>query len=446
LDYLDLARFAVEIAQNEGASASEAYLLDADSLTIEVAEQRLDTLKLAKDTGIGLRVISNSGTVGFAYSTTMEQNEIRHLVKQALNNSRKSFHDEFHKLPQLMPSVPAMELLDPKLSSMTVEDKIQMARDLENAARATDHRVTKAERCIYQDAQYKVYLANSNGLALQYRAGYCGLYGSILAAETGDVQSGMALDYTRNYDELDPERVGREAAEQAIKLLGAKSIKTAKVPLILSPYVSANFLSVLVPSFSADAVQKGKSIFQGKLQEKVVSSMVTITDDGTLTGGIATAPFDGEGVPAQRTILLNRGVLQGYLYNSYTAARDGAVSTGNGVRNSFKSVTEVGPTNIFIEAGEIHPDQIICEVENGFYVTSVMGLHTANPISGDFSLGAAGVWIKNGKVSHAVRGVAIAGNILDLFSKVEAVGSDLRFFGSQGAPTLRISNITVSGD
>jgi len=188
-----------------------------------------------------------------------------------------------------------------------------------------------------------------------------------------------------------------------------------------------------------------RSLLKNKVGRKVASSLISLVDDGRLDGGIATAPADGEGVLSQRTDLIRDGVLQGYLYNTYTAGRDGVSSTGNGVRHSFKGGPEVGPTNIFIKPGVRKPGDIISEVRDGFYVTSVMGMHTANPISGDFSVGAAGVWIKNGEFAQAVRGVAIAGNILDLMEGIDAVGDDLRFFGSQGAPTVRINQITISG-
>lgn len=445
MDYLELAKFAVAEAQAHGAAGAEAYLLDADAMTIEIAEQELETLKLAKETGIGLRVISKSGAVGFAYSTDIDRNEITKIVTQALDNSGKSFIDKHHHLPGAAKEPGRMmELLDPRLTAMPVEEKITMVRRLEQAAKQFDSRITKSERCVYQDAQYGVALANSNGLSHYYRAGYCGLYGAVLASQDADTQAGMGLSYKRYVNKLDPEAVGREAAYQAVLLLGAKNIGTTRTTVILSPYVATNFLSLLIPSFSADSVHKGKSMFGGKMGERIFTANLNIIDDGTLAGGIATAPIDGEGVSTQYTSLITDGILSGYLYNVYTAAKDGVASTGNGVRNSFKSMTDVGPTNIYIKAGDKEPENLTGEVEEGFYITNVMGLHTANPISGDFSLGASGVWLKQGRFVHAVRGVAIAGNILDLFSKVEAVGSDLKFFGSKGAPTLRISDVTVS--
>lgn len=445
MQYLDLAALAVKEAKKQGAFSAEAYVLDAKSLTIEVANQALETLKFANDTGIGVRVISPEGCVGFAFSTNIDTASLSTVVGQAIANGQYSFADKFNIFPTACQAGPELKLLDPKIAAVSVEDKIEMARQVEAAARNEDSRVRRTERCVYEDMEYGVALANSHDLAVQYRSGYCGLYGVVLAEQGSDVQTGMGLSHVRDFDMLQPAVVGQEAAKEAALLLGAKSIGTTRAALVLSPYVASNFFSVLIPALSADAVQKGRSLFKNKVGQTVASSLISLIDDGRLDGGVATAPVDGEGVPTQHTELITDGVLRGYLYNTYTAGRDKVLSTGNGVRHSFKGGPEVGPTNIFIKPGLKKREQLIKEVKDGFYVTSVMGMHTANPISGDFSVGAAGVWIRDGQFTQAVRGVAIAGNILDLLGEVDAVGDDLRFFGSQGAPTVRISKITVSG-
>ncbi len=443
MDYLQIAGRAVDIAQSIGGHAAEAYVLDAKSLTVEVANQEIETLKLSEEMGIGIRLFSRQGTVGFAYSTSLDNLEA--LARQALDNSRNSHADKFNVLPEKPQNIPEMKLLDEKIAATSVEEKINMAKQVELAARQADKRVKRTERCVYEDAEYGVALANSQGLAAYYRSGYAGLYGMVLAEEDGDVQSGMSLNYTRDFAALDPKIVGEEAARDAGLLLKAKSVATTKATLLLSPYIATSFFAILIPALSADAVQKGRSLFKGKVGQKVVSPLVTLIDDGRLHSGIASRPVDGEGVPTGQTELIVNGVLQGFLHNTYTAAKDDVASTGNGMRSTFKSMPEVGPTNLFIHSGTARRDELISGIKNGFYVTNVMGMHTANPISGDFSVGAAGVWIKDGQFTQAVRGVAIAGNILELFSQVDGIGDDLRFFGAQGAPSMRISNITVSG-
>jgi PmbA protein len=179
--------------------------------------------------------------------------------------------------------------------------------------------------------------------------------------------------------------------------------------------------------------------------ERVAAAGVTLIDDGTYPTGIGSAPFDGEGVPSGKTVLVESGVLQGYLYNTYTAKKEGKASTGNAVRASFKTTPSVGTTNFYLKPGNQAPEELVREVSNGLYVLEVMGMHTANPISGDFSIGAKGVWIENGVLSRPVRGIVIAGNVIELLKQVDAVASDLRFFGSRGAATFRVTGLTVSG-
>ncbi len=445
MDYLSVAGDAVQIACKVGAYQAEAYVLDAKSLTIEINDQKMETFKFANDVGIGIRIISKEGRVGFAYSTDINAGELKNLALKALNNSRKSFMDKYNSLPEYIPVSSQMALVDKKIGSVSVEEKIELAKQIEIAARRYDQRIQRTEHCAYEDAEFGTALANSNGLNIYYRSGYCGLYGIFLAENDSDIQTGMALNYVRDFDKLDPVAVGEEAAKDAVLLLGAKRIRTTKATLVLSPYIVTNFFSILIPALCADAVQKGRSLFQHKLGKKVAASLISLIDDGKMSGGIATGPVDGEGVPTGETNLIVDGVLHTFLHNHYTAAKDNVRSTGNGVRNSFKGMPEVGPTNIYIKPGDVTRDTLISQVQNGFYVTNVMGMHTANPISGDFSVGAAGVWIKDGEMTHAVRGVAIAGNILDFLGDVDGVANDLRFFGAQGAPTIRISGITISG-
>lgn len=445
MEYIEMARAAVKEAEGLGAYTAEAYVLDARSLLVEVLNQEVETLKLANDTGVGIRVIDRDGRMGFAFSTSVDRASLREVAGQAIANSHNSVADKYNVLPPPTPASPLANLVDPTIARTPVEAKIGLAKAAEAAARTADRRVRRTERCAYEDAEYGVALANSHGLAAHYRSGYCGLFAMVLAEEDGDVQSGMGLAYIRDFAGLDPQAVGREAAGDACRLLGAKRIETTKATLVLSPYIASNFLGILLPALSADAVLKGRSLFRDKLGAEVASPLLTLVDDGRLAGGIAAAPVDGEGVPTRRSELIAGGILTGYLHNTYTAGRSGTVSTGNGVRHSFKGLPEVGATNVFIAAGATDCRQLIADVKSGFYVTSVMGMHTANPISGDFSVGATGIWIENGEFTRPVRGVAIAGNILELLAGVDAVGNDLRFFGPHGAPTLRIGRITVSG-
>ena len=440
----ELARQVVDKAQGLGADQSEAFLIMSKDLTIDVREGSVETLKLAEDRGLGVRVFKN-GRVGFAYTSNLGNSAVDEIIRQALANSDKTSPDEFNFMPKPGGPYTPLNLFDPEIQKVSVEEKINIAKTLEKSAKGVDKRIAITERSSYFDAEYEVTLANSLGIASSYRGAYCGGYADVVAEEDGDSQTGFAISMILNFKDLDPEKVGREAAEKAVRKLGAKTINTQKAVIVFDPYIATSFLGVIAPALSAEAVQKGKSLFGGKVGRKVASEKITIVDYGSMPGGIASAPFDGEGVPTTKTVLIGSGELKGYLHNTYTAAKDGVLSTGNGTRSSFKSTPEVGATNFYIEPGDINPDNLINDIGAGLYITDVMGMHTANPISGDFSVGAAGIRIENGRFTKPVRGVAIAGNILELLNNVEGVGSDLTFFGGKGSPTLRISGMTVSG-
>ncbi|AGL02035.1 TldD/PmbA family protein [Desulfoscipio gibsoniae] len=442
--YKEYAENAVHKAMQSGAAMAEAYISNSKELDIEVRNGTVETMKLAEDRGMGIRVFQD-GKTGFAFTTDLGDVAVDGAVRQALANARFAEPDLHRLLPQPAPSYPDMDLYDPAIRAAAVEEKIDMARTMENEARAADARVSIIESSTYQDGEAEVTLVNSHGLSLHYGGAYCGMYITLVAGEGEDSQTGFAMNFSLRYADLDPAALGKQAAGRAVRMLGARPGATRQAAVVLEPYVATGFLGLLAPALSAEAVQKGRSLFAGKVGQQVASEQINIIDDGTLPGGIASAPFDGEGVPTSRTVLVQNGKLQCFLHNIYTAAKDGVLSTGNGVRGSFKGTPEVGTTNFFIEPGDKTAEQIIGDISSGLYVTEVMGLHTANPISGDFSLGASGLWIENGKLAYPVRGLAIAGNIMEMLGQVDAVGSDLQFFGGRGAPTIRVSRMSISG-
>lgn len=444
INFEDLAENVVSKARNRGVDQAEAFLIKSKDLSIDVSGGKVETLKLAEDRGLGLRVF-RQGRIGFAYTSDLRDTAIDTIIDQAIANSDKTSQDEYNKMPEQSGDYQDLQLFDREIQQVPEEQKIEFAKTIENAAKQYDKRITITERASYFDAEYELYIANSLGINAGYKGGYCGCYADLVAEENGDNQTGFALKMSLKYKDLDPVKIGKEAAEKAVRKLGAQTIGTQKAVVIFDPYVATNFLGVISPALSAEAVQKGKSLFEGKIGQKVASSKINIIDDGALPDGISSAPFDGEGVPTSKTILVENGELKGFLHNTYTAAKEGVKSTGNGIRSSFKSTPEIGTTNFYIAPGNITPDELIKDISLGLYVTDVMGMHTANPISGDFSVGAAGILIENGKLTRAVRGVAIAGNILDLLKEIEGVANDLTFFGGTGSPTLRIAKMTISG-
>lgn len=440
----EMAVDLVRAALAKGASAAEAYLAEEEELVIEVRDERVEDLKIARERGIGLRVLQGQ-RLGFAYVTGWSPASFARLAEEAVANAGAASVDPYYTLPPPAVYAQDLDLYDQQMEEVPLAAKIDLALALERAGRDYDPRVRLTESCNYEEHRFRVVLANSQGLVAAYRGSNCGLEAVLVASANGDNETGFHFQYSLKYAALNPEEVGRKAAAKAVQMLGARPITPRRVPVVMDPYVAVNFLGVLAPSFSADAVQKGRSLLADKLEQRVGGRSVNIVDDGLLPGGLASAPFDGEGVPSRRNLLVEQGVLRGFLHNSYTAAKAGTVSTGNAARGSFRSIPTVGTTNFYLAAGDAAPEALLGQVSTGLYLTQVMGMHTANPVSGDFSVGAAGCLIEHGKLTTPVRGITVAGNILDILEAIEACGHDLTFVAGRGAPSILVGRLTISG-
>jgi PmbA protein len=446
---MDLIPTGKEILQRTlrtEVDCAEVYLLSSRATTIEVKDQKIDAFVSSASCGAGLRVLRGN-RIGFSFASLSDGSEVDELIRNAVTASEFTEPDVNNRLPS-EGSLPTedLSLFDPDLSAIREEEKIDRAMALERVARELDSRIKVIRKAATKDSEYEVAILNSKGTEVSYRGTGCSASIMLMADDGRHQEMGWDSDFNRFYKELDVTTVGRRGAENALQLLGAKPTPTRKVPILLTPLTAVGFLEVLASTFSANAVQKGKSLFRGKIGKQVAAGLVQIIDDGLLKAGAATAPVDDEGVPMQRKYLIRDGVLQGFLHSSYTAAKEGVTSTGNAVRSGYSSIPHVGTTNLYIERGEHKKEELLHSMQEGLIVTEVMGMHTANPISGDFSVGISGLWVEKGKPSHPVRGGAIAGNLIELLKKVEGVGEDLRFFGSVGSPSLLIGNISVSGE
>jgi PmbA protein len=350
-------------------------------------------------------------------------------------------------LPDPQPAPPLTGLFDGGLENIDPQRKVQFALDLERATVGRDPRVKRVSDAVYSDGSLHVELANSRGLRANFDRSVA--YGTVeaIGERDGEMQSGFAFTYGRSLAGLAPEAAASEAVDNAAGLLGARPHPTARVPVVLHPHAAAMILGVLGGSFSADAVLKRRSLLKDRIGQPVASSSVSIVDDARLTGGLASRPFDGEGTPSRRTPLVSDGILQRYLHNTYTGMRTGEQSTASAVR-SYKSVPEVGVSNLFLEPGSISREALVARVQDGLHVSQLHGLHTVNPVSGDFSLGLHGHWIRHGSLAEPVREMTIAGNLIGLISRVAAIASDLRFIfagGFCGSPTILVEELPVAG-
>lgn len=434
----------LERVRSFGVDAAEVFLRSSASTSIEVKEGAVDAFERAEEAGVGLRVL-HGGRLGFAFATDLSDGSLNDLVRAAVTNAKNTDPDPFQAIPEAKGGYSSPDIYDPELESLTDKEKIERVIAMEREAFGVDPRIRRIRRAQAGFSVSETMIANTNGALISYKATACSSSIEVVAEEKGESQAGWDFDVSRFYRRLEIEAVARRAAQKAINLLGAKAIFSVKAPVILDRTVASEILSIMASGLSAENVQKKKSLFMGKLGRDVFSSLITVVDDGLLSGGMGTAPADDEGVPLSKKTVIEKGVLTMFLYNTYTAKKDKTVSTGNAVRGSFKGMPAVGVTNLYIEPGALSPEQVIAGTDAGLYVIEIMGAHTANPITGDFSVGATGFWIEKGKISHPVREITIAGNILDLMKNVDAVCNDLKFSGRIGSPTLRIKELSIAG-
>lgn len=435
---------ALEMARNKGVEA-EAFLLHGRELSVEIIAGQVDTLKEAEEAGMGLRVINN-GRLGFVFTSDLSDQAVKQVVDDAISISRYTEPDPHNCLPQGKYKYPVLEVYDPQISATSLEEKTELARKVEQIALSADSRVSIVERAGYEDSEFTSVIMNTNGLYASGQGNFCGIYIFLVAQEEGDAQNGFSVMMKKRFSDLDPVFTGQEAADNALRSLNARTVNSAHLPCVMEPYVATRFLSLLAQMADAQMVQKGKSLLAGKLNEQVASPVVNLVDDATFKGGIGTFPFDGEGVCARRNTVIKDGILSGYLYDCYTASKAGLEPSGNGQRGSFRGLPSVGTSNFILQAGNISRQDLYGDMGKGLYITEVMGMHTANPISGDFSVGAAGIMVEKGRLTYPVRGATIAGNLGNFFRDIESLGNDLRFFGGKAAPSIRLKSLSIAGE
>ncbi len=441
---LSFAEEIVSQAIKSGANEAEVFLKSYKNLSVEVRGQAVDSLTSSLSHGYGLRVIKNK-RLGFSCATDPEEKDS--VIKQALESADLSDEDPHLGLPG--PSEPADVLVcDPAIRELKEDDAIGLTMLLERSAFDTDSRIKKIRKASGSFTSAETVIASSKAVKTSYLSTYCAAQIMAIAEDGQESRTGWDFSGSRILSEVSFEKIGRTAAERSVQLLGARTISGARTDVLLDNSVTIDFLGIFASSLSSETLQKGKSLLKDKLGKKIISQKLTIIDSGLLSGKLGSRPVDDEGIPSRENILVHEGVLQGYLYNTYTARKGKTSSTGNAVRGGFASLPSVGITNLFIEpsSGKGCPgrSEMFRLLNRGLYIVDAMGVHTANPISGDFSLGVTGIWIDGGEPQFPVKEAVISGNILDFFQKVAAVGSDRIFYGNMGAPGIIISDVDIS--
>ncbi len=431
-----------------GASAAEAMVREGSEFSTVVRLGEVETLKESGAKAIGVRVFRGQRAAS-THSSDFSREGLDQMVRSALALAEVTSEDPHAGLarPEEMGSLAGdLDLFHPDVYSLSTADRIEYARRAEKAAMTTDPRIRNSEGGSFDAADGRRVLANSQGFVGEYRASYCSVSAVPVAqGEKGAMQRDYWYSVARSLAKLEsPEQVGRVAAQRTLRRLGARKVKTAHVPIVFDPLVARSLLESLFEAVNGDAVYRGASFLAGKLGERVAGENVTVIDDGTMPGGFGTRPFDGEGVPARRTVVLEKGVLKSYLLNTYTAKKLGLSTTGNASRG-LAGNPGIGVGNFFLQPGAVAPQAIIGGIQEGLYVTEFLGFGV-NLVTGDYSRGASGLWISGGELAFPVEEITVAGNLKEMLFHISEIGNDLEFRGSIAAPTLRIDGMTVAGE
>jgi PmbA protein len=452
-EYMDLAKYAVDQAMKAGADAADAFITDSQKVEIFSGNRSVESVNSSSDAGVGIRILKEQKMI-FASNNDLSKDAIKEVVADLMKKVPFHTPDEFNViygkefgvLEGDWANYKDLVSYDPQIAEAPVEEKIKRAVTLETSGLDHSPKIVGSMYVLYLDQATIAYLANSNGVSGSFPSGYSGGYAQFSAAEGDERQSGTQIQIEVKYDDFDPAKVGKMAAEKAVKMLGAKPIKSCEVPMVVSPDIGVEILAYIVGMLSADPVQKGKSLFAGKIGEGVAASSVSVIDDGKLKGGLATQPVDGEGVPRQTTPLVVDGVLKNYLFDCYNAKKGKTKSTGNRGRGSYQSQGGIGSTNLYMKPGNIKPEEIVAGIKDGFFLAEAFGLHAGiNDVTGDFSLPVAGFKIENGQTTFPIRGVTIGGNLFDFLKSIDKIGDDLTWAQATGCPTFSVKSVKIGG-
>jgi PmbA protein len=446
-DYRDFASDLVAALKRQGADACDVYISSMDGFQTTIRLGNIEKLQKSNSTGLGLRVFKDQA-MAMTYTTDFQDRTVRQLVRDTLDIVRVSSPDEFNGLAPtelLGEHQGELNLFDESLAEVTPEQKISMVREMEESGRSIDPRITNSNGANWSDSIGQVTLANSDGFVGQYRATSASMSVALLAEENGVKQRDYWYTFSRFFGKLEPpSSVGAEAGRRVIARLGGRKVKSQAVPVVLDPDISRQFVSMIFGAASGDGIYRRASYLVDRIGQQIVAPEISIIDDATLADGPASRPFDAEGVRSSRVTVVENGVLKTYVCDSYSARRLKSKVTGNAGRG-YSSAPGVSSSNLFLQAGDHDPKEIIKRVGNGLYLTEMFG-SGINSVTGDFSQGASGFWIESGEITFPVQEITIAGNVLKVLQNVEAIGNDLSFKrGSTAAPTLLVSEMTVGG-
>jgi len=431
-------------AVQRGATAADGFLVEERRFATSVRMGEIETLHHSSEQRLSLRVFAGRASAA-ASTSDLPRESLDRVVDEATALAKITAEDPHAGLPEpgaLIARVPDLDLED-AAADIAPEEKIEIARRAETAARETDPRITNSEGAEYSDRRARYAYATSHGFVKSYATTGYSIAVSPIASHDGEMQRDYWYSTARKRARLeDPVAVGRTAAARALRRLGARKMKTVEVPVIFDPETAASLVRSIAGAASGPSLYRRASFLLDRRGTKIASPSVTIIDDALVPAGLGSRPFDGEGLETGRTVLVGEGVLESYLLDTYSARKLGLTSTHHAARDG--SGVSVSTTNLMLLPGKATPKDLIGSVKNGFYVTELIGFGV-NGVTGDYSRGAAGQWIENGELAYPVEEVTVAGNLLEMLSAIDGVGDDLVLRDRTVAPTVRISRMVVAG-
>jgi PmbA protein len=443
-----LAQWVLDQARRHGATAAEVLLASAESIAAGVRLGEVEKLKSSSERRLGIRVFVDHASAT-ASTAELERDSLDEFIQNTVTMARLTAPDPFSGLPEPQrqaQGLPDLELTDSEHGIVGADEALELARAAEKAALGADSRIKNSEGGEFHSGVYSILLANSNGFAGEYGATSFNLaVAPIAQSDDGRMQQGYWYSAGRHFKMLEaPEAVGKTAARRALRRLGARKIKTTRAPVVFDPDIAASLLRALAGAASGPSLYKGASFLAGKLGEQIMSANVTVRDDGRMRTGLGSKPFDGEGLPTNRKSMVEKGVLQTYLLDCYSARKLKLEPTGNASRGVGET-PGVSPTNLYLEPGQYTAEVIIGSVKRGLYVTELIGFGV-NGVTGDYSRGAGGLWIEDGELVYPVQEITIAGNLKEMFMSIEMIGSDLKWRSAIVSPTIKLSEMMIAGE
>ena len=443
MNYTELTEKLVKKSLSLGADAAEVFLESNRNLSVQILNSEIETIEEASSQGVGFRVFVD-GKMGFSHCNDFSDRSLENTISKAVAFARLSTPDENNVLPDDM-SVTAIDMLfDPGIAAEPMDKKINMALDLEKLAMKTAG-ITKSSGAGYGEGESEIFIANSKGLLKNYKSSGCSLGVSVVAEKESQKNTGN--EYCSRVffsDLLSIEQISSVAVQKALELLDPVMIATQKAAVIFDPDVARSLIGGIISAINGERVLQGASFLKDFLNKHFASPLLTIIDDGTRPKSIGSAPFDGEGVPTGKNVLVEEGILKSFIYNTQAAKRAGVKSTGNASRGGFSSLPGIGTHSIYLQPGDSPVNEIIAATKKGLLLREVTG-YGIDPVSGNFSGGASGLWIVNGEIAHPVKGVTIAGKALDILNAIDMMGNDIDMNRTFAAPTLRIAEMQIGG-